>query len=264
MEMLDNNSNLDPEMVKNWERSRRRGKILGGLLVIGIGVVFLGRELGFDIPYWILSWKMFLIALGFIIFMKNPFRHFGGVILMLVGSAFLLEDLAPGIQIGRYIWPVALIVVGLFIIFKPRNKNHNRWRYFAHKQKAQWKRGHYDWSAQAKSPDQIEITSVFGGVKKNIISKNFKGGEITVVFGGAEANFTQADFTGRATLEVNQVFGGTRLVVPPHWEIQSELNAVFGSVEDKRPIRSESQSDQTKVLILEGNAIFGGIEIHSF
>ena len=37
------------------------------------------------------------------------------------------------------------------------------------------------------------------------------------MFGGAEINFMQADIQGRVELEVNQVFGGTKLIVPAHW-----------------------------------------------
>ena len=78
-----------------------------------------------------------------------------------------------------------------------------------------------------------------------------------------QENFMQADIQGRVELEVNQVFGGTKLIVPAHWEIKSEIAAVLGSVEDKRPLRGTT-TDEKKVLILRGTTVFGGIDINSY
>jgi hypothetical protein len=69
--------------------------------------------------------------------------------------------------------------------------------------------------------------------------------------------------TDRAQLEINAVFGGVRLVIPPHWSLQSELTAFMGSVEDKRPV-SRDASPNEKILILKGHAVFGGIEVQSY
>lgn len=263
MEVINDN-NLDPEMEKNWEKSRTRGKIMAGLLIIGAGVLFLLKEMGMDIPYWILSWKMFLIALGLIIFVKHPFKDFGGVILMLIGFGFLLEDISPDLNIGKYLFPVLVILIGLAVIFKPKRKYRNKWEHWAHKKK-EGKYYNYDYSdSNSNSENQLEINSVFAGVKRNIITKDFKGGEVSIVFGGAEINLSQADITGKVRLEINQIFGGTSLIVPSHWHIQSEINAILGGVEDKRTFHPDQKNDEQKILVLEGNAIFGSIEIKSY
>src|SRR6202012_1055536 len=75
------------------------------------------------------------------------------------------------------------------------------------------------------SEDFIDSTAIFGGVHKKIVSKNFKGGDITTIMGGTELDFTQADFTGTIRLDVTQVMGGTKIIVPAHWEVRSEVNA---------------------------------------
>ena len=59
------------------------------------------------------------------------------------------------------------------------------------------------------------------------------------------------------------IFGGTKLVVPPTWDVQSEMVAIFGGVDDKRQIKGV-HLDPNKVLILDGTCIFGGIEIRSY
>lgn len=43
------------------------------------------------------------------------------------------------------------------------------------------------------SDDFIQTSTYFGGVKKNIVSKTFKGGDFTTAFGGVELNLTKAD-----------------------------------------------------------------------
>ena len=112
-----------------------------------------------------------------------------------------------------------------------------------------------NYSAPAYTSDYLSSTSVFGGVKKNIISKNFQGGEIITFLGGAEINLSQADIQGRVILDVTQVLGGTKIIVPPHWDVISEVAAVFGGVEDKRFLQS-GVIDHNKVLIITGHITF--------
>ena len=112
--------------------------------------------------------------------------------------------------------------------------------------------------------DYIRSSTTFGAIKKNIVSKDFKGGEVKAVFGGAELNFTQADIRDKAVLEITAVFGGVKLVVPSNWEIQSELNTFCGGIEDNRPMDNSLGTEGKKLLLLKGNATFGGIEINNY
>ena len=97
---------------------------------------------------------------------------------------------------------------------------------------------------------------------KIYLSKNFKGGDITIFMGGAELNLSQADIQGTAALDITQIMGGTKIVVPPHWTIRSELTSVFGSIEDKR--QNIGIPNPEKVLIIDGTSVFGGIEIRNY
>lgn len=54
--------------------------------------------------------------------------------------------------------------------------------------------------------------------------------------GGTEIDMTQADINGRVVLDVTQILGGTKLIIPAHWELKSELVSVFGGIEDKRAV----------------------------
>lgn len=263
---------------KDFEKSHRRGKVLGGLLIVAIGSLFLARELGVEIPFWVFSWKTLLIGIGLVLAIKHKFRHPGWIVLIGVGGVFLMSDLYPALNFKPILWPSILILIGLAIMFKPRNSHlHERrlkCRQWRHRHRDFYRAGrvesykgeHSDFSNREEpvKDDYIDSFVFMAGVKKNILSKNFKGGEVTNVFGGSELDLTQADFTGSASLELTQVFGGTKLIVPANWEIKSELVTVLGSVEDKRPVQANVNAESPKVLVLTGTTVFGGIEIKSY
>jgi predicted membrane protein len=100
-----------------------------------------------------------------------------------------------------------------------------------------------------------------GGSKKIIVSKNFQGGEILTFMGGAEINLVQADIQGRAVLEVTQVMGGIKLVVPANWTVISELAVIMGGIDDKRLVQTQVPD---KLLVIKGTSIMGGLEIKSY
>jgi predicted membrane protein len=160
-----------------------------------------------------------------------------------------------------------LVVVGIYLIFKPRYKN-SRWAHTetidpvsdtANTSSFQAEPGNTSAKNNSTS-DRLQETAVFGNIRKTMITKNFGGGEVSTVFGSAEINLMQADLQQQAKLELNAVFGSIRLIVPTHWQIKMETSAVLGGVEDKRP-KHAIYSD--KILLLEGNAVFGGIQIES-
>jgi predicted membrane protein len=264
MEIINEEQKTEREnQIKNWERAHVRGKIIGGLILIAIGTIFLFKELGMPIPNWILSWKMLLIVIGIYSGFKHNFETGGWIIPILIGTAFLIQDFFPDFRISHFFWPIIIIAIGIIMIIKPK-RNTAHWEKYKHWDKHKhWKNWNNN-EAYKSSEDYIEANAIFGSVKKNIVSKNFTGGEINAIFGGCEINLMQAEIQGKVTLEMNQIFGGTKLIVPAHWEIQSELTAVLGSVEDKRPQVTKYLNENGSVLILRGAAIFGGIDIKSY
>jgi len=264
MENQEQNNSMD-NMWRKAEKSHRRGKVIGGVLVVSAGVLFLMRELGVEIPHWLFSWKIFLMAMGIVVLVKHNFLHPMGYILMAIGGAFIIGDAYPELNIKHFVWPVFIILIGIAMIFKPfRKRKHMcddkfRGHFGRHHRTGGWGMG-----AEQSKEDFVDATSIFGGVKKNILSKNFKGGDISNVFGGSEINLTQADFEGTATIDLVNIFGGTKLIIPAHWEINSDVAAIFGGVEDKRPIIQGGTVGAKKVLNLTGTSFFGGIEIKSY
>lgn len=262
-----NSANYNPGMNSY---NNNGGRAIGGVIIIAIGLLFLGREMGFYIPRWLYSWEMILIAVGIYSGVKNNFENASWLVMILIGSVFLIRRWLPDFIDFGYVWPIGLIIVGLYVIVKPRStyastkKNWNKYNAGTTGQSSwqqQSTKNNFQQSQQTESSEYLESAAVFGSVRKSVMSKDFKGGEISSVFGSAEVNLSQADITQIVELEVNAVFGGVRLIVPLHWEIKSELTAVLGSVEDKRPVMRNTNNSPDKFLVLKGNAVFGGIEI---
>ncbi len=253
------------EMCQQLQKSQRRGKIIGGILLVVAGSLFLAKELGANIPHWLFTWKTGLIALGIITGVKHNFKNAWWFFLVVIGSVFLLGDFYPDLNIKPFIWPVLIILFGLMMIFKPRRKFRDKpWGRAYEHCVSDSQQNFCRVKVDTVSEDFIDSTSFMGGVKKNVLSKKFKGADITNVFGGAEINLSQADLDSPATMDLTNVFGGTKLIMPSHWEIKSELVSVFGSIEDKRTINNTSAVGESKILILRGTTFFGGIDIKSY
>lgn len=248
-------------------RGSEKGRRWTGFFLLIIGGLLLARASGVLFPAWFFSGPVLLIGIGLFIGIRHRFRNLVWLIPFVVGSLLLADRLSPDITLRPYIWPVLLIGAGIFFIVRPKGRNYRGGG------------GHHD-NLFADGPtttaddtadrpqgigdrnDVIDITAIFGGVKKNMLSKNFRGGDITAFMGGAEINLSQADFKGKATIDNFNMFGGTKLIVPPDWDVQSDVVAIFGGVDDKRA--PAPVANPGKVLFLDGTCIFGGIEIRSY
>ena len=250
--------------------NKKSGPMIVGFILLGIGCLLLLKTLDLMfLPGWLFSFPVFLIAIGVIIGLRKGFNRPGAHILIFLGTVFLALNELPG-DSDRFIWPLVIITIGIWIIFKPS-------KYFGKKQVEEWDKRvdqsepldtsskedfFFQNKNQTTSQDRIDAVCIFGGVKKNITSKNFQGGDIVNIFGGSEINLIQADISGPVHLDVTQVFGGTKIIVPANWTVHSEMTAIFGGVEDKRPPLAAVNHD--KLLIIQGTSLFGGIDIRSF
>ncbi len=262
---------------ENVKTRKYRGNIWAGSALLLIGALLLVRQSGYPMPEWLFSWHVLLIIIGLFVGIKNRFRDFSWLIMVLIGGFFLVEHLWPGYNIKRYIWPILIIVLGVIFIFAPKGsgpcrkpvrrrfRSDRRFRLPDADQALSIDNppiAHEDVKYVDTPEADLDVVSIFSGVNKKVLSKEFRGGEIVCVFGGAQINMINSDFTSPVEIELVQIFGGTKLLVPANWEIRSEAAAVFGGIDDKRPQPSSLAPE--KVLILKGVIIFGGVEILSY
>ncbi|MFD2870888.1 LiaI-LiaF-like domain-containing protein [Mucilaginibacter ximonensis] len=279
------------------------GKAMAGIIMLLVGAVLLLKQFAlFRFADWIFSFPMLMVVVGLYIGAKNNFRNLGWMIITFIGAAWLLDDVFPRFDLGEILWPVALIAFGVYLILRRRDHSYWDKREWKRKWSSGNYKYNYNFGSSANptepvvdytvkdetnagdtgtpppTPGQtgsanqsggysgdehLESVSVFGSNKKVIFSKNFQGGEIVNVMGGTELDFTQANINGRVYIDITQIFGGTKMIVPSHWMVVSNMAVVFAGLDDKR-IRTNAPLDNDKVLVLTGVSIFAGIDIRSY
>ncbi|HEX4957323.1 MAG TPA: DUF5668 domain-containing protein [Lacibacter sp.] len=243
-------------------------RILIGTMVIIVGLLLVLRNTGFPFPSFLFSWPMIVIAAGIVMGIRDNFRNNSWWLVTAFGCFFLASRELPHLDLGNYVWPAMIIAIGIFILLGkntwtvPKTKQNNKAvaEPLTATENTEYEINTVSADTSTKE-DKLDAAAIFGAVKKNIYSKNFKGGEVVAVFGGAEINLLHADFKGEMKLEIVNIFGGTTLFVPAHWQIRSEAAAIMGAIEDKRREPTAVQTD--KVLVIEGFVLFGGIDIKS-
>jgi hypothetical protein len=175
------------------------------------------------------------------------------LVLIGIGLVFLLDEMRPDLNVFNFVWPVFIIGAGIYLIIKamlkPKANDGNCY--------------HATMKEESTSEDVLNSITIFSGVKKNVLSKNFQGGDIVSCMGGIEINLAQADIQSTVQINVTQVFSGIKIIVPPHWVIKSELVSVLGGFQDRRP-QGNVNLDPNKVLIIKGLNLLGGIDIKSY
>jgi len=274
--------NQDP----NINTPRHSGRVFGGLFLLVLGAIFFLKQADFIFfPGWLFSWPMILIAVGIFTGLKHNFRGAGWLIPIVIGGIFLIDRMNLGLDLHRFIVPAILICIGLTLILRP--KRGGGWDNWGGRGRYRRDRNFIQQDGPIITPpppvpgadippsdfykseysgykdDFIDITSFMGSAQRIVVSKNFRGGDITCFMGGAEINLTQADISGPVVIDMTAVMGGVKLIVPPNWEVKSEVNTIMGGVEDKRQVQGKI-IDFNKVLVLKGTAFMGGIELRSF
>jgi predicted membrane protein len=248
---------------KNYP-TRPHHRVWPGLFIVGAGILLLAREMNADIPDWIFTWPTLVICIGIVIGFQSGFRRSAWLLIVAAGAFSLVDKLTPDLHLHHYIYPVLLIFLGLFFIFRRRNEQWVRQRQeWKNSWKNSWPNVGHGTNINTDTGEFIDSTSIFGSVKKIVLSKNFKGGDITCIMGGAEIDLSQADVQGPVRMDITQLFGGTKLVVPGNWNVKTNVTSIFAGVEDKR-VMQITTPDENKTLILDGTSIFGGIEITSY
>lgn len=257
--------------------------VIFGFVIIAIGVIWLFKRMGIFIPDWLISWPMILIAIGSFTLIKQEFKSVIGAILLGFGVYFLFRnEFGFDFGIGKYILPIGIILLGIYMVTQRRRENkilsdldkklNNPGNEFNDSLNDTLGEDVDDGEDTTSNPfmsegstfsDYLKIDAVLSGVNKRVMSKDFQGGKITALFGGADIDFSQADFNGMVTIQLDVIFGGMKLIVPPHWDVRTEVSNIAAGIDDNRIYR-QTEVDPQKILLLKGTVMFGGLEIKSF
>jgi len=244
----------------NAQHKSTDSRLIIGIILILLGGILMMNTMGlmeWPVSYYIFSWKTLLILIGLVL-ITNKQRKTTGMVLIGLGVLFWIPSVFDvDIRLHQIFWPVVLIGAGIVIISRRGNvPGQKSWN------KEHWKNSFG--GDTTYSEDYINDVSIFGGGKKNVESKNFRGGNLTSVFGGSEINMVSADMSPEGCIiDVFTLFGGSTLIVPNNWKIQIDAVSILGGLNDKRRVMP-SEMDSDKTLIIKGMVILGGIEIKSY
>ncbi|SFD69935.1 LiaF transmembrane domain-containing protein [Thermophagus xiamenensis] len=224
-----------------------------GIVLILAGAVLLAGNLGL-IPshLWQLlySWPSIFLLLAIINIAKQ--KIIPSIIYLAIWFIIILPDIFPGIDVSQYwnYWPVLLILVGLLFL----NAKKRRMQIFKNQTKS------------SQINEYLEEIAIFSGTVRKVDSPNFKGGEIISIFGGNEIYFNQSTLAPEgAVIEMVNIFGGTKLIVPRDWQIRIEVTSILGGFADKRVFETtKTESSTQPTLTIKGVIVFGGGELSNY
>jgi predicted membrane protein len=229
--------------VRTESRRRATGRLIFGLVVIWLGVLFLLQELtNFDADVILRWWPVALIAYGLMRLTGTWSRQqvTAGAIFTLLGLWMLLRSLGiMPVGIGD-LWPVVLIAIGALMVSGGMRRSR----------------------APTSSGDSTNTVSAFAfwsGVDRRVVTTDFQGGDLTAFMGGHDIDLRAAKMNGQsATIDLLVVMGGVDLRVPDDWAVSVEAMPIMGAVEDRsRPPAGEVKGR----LILKGFVMMGGVEV---
>lgn len=218
------------------------GRILLGLLLIALGVLFLldradVLDAGETIGDW---WPAAIIAIGAVQLFDRPRSLLGPGIVIGIGAILLLftTDVVTG-SVFAVLWPTLLIAIGAAILFR-----HGR--------------GPEVTREEGSTEDVVRATAVFGGHEILSRSTAFRGGSATAVFGGITIDLRDArlDAAG-AEIDVTAVFGGVDVLVPRGWRVVTSGTPILGGIDNK----TAGEGGEGPELRIDALAIFGGVDI---
>ena len=231
------------------------GRLIGGLIVIALGGLFLLDSLDIldfgEIIGWAASIALILFGLGLLVTRK--FRQvFFPIVLIIVGLFLLLGNL--GVDSWRF-WPVILIVVGAAIIFggtRRRSRNSKR--------NASGNSTVLSESSTTTNEGEVSISCTLGESNERVETSDFTGGTVNVTLGNVNLDLRDATIINRpAALDVSLTMAGLNLRVPSDWAVAMETDVTMGESEDKRT-RAASPSD-TPHLMITGSLTMASLAI---
>jgi len=109
--------------------------------------------------------------------------------------------------------------------------------------------------------DSFDRSVIFMSFNRRITSKHFRFGKVSAIFGGFHLDFTAADIDGnQAVLQIEAVFGGGEIRIPPGWRVSITAHEIAGAFSDETYSHPDVAAP-AKVLLIHGTAVFGGVVI---
>ncbi len=230
--------------------NRASSQVVLGLLVVGMGVLFLLDNLDIlNFRHAIGFWPLAFIVAGCVALFGNGTRsgrsgNYMGGVLIAVGLLMIVSRMGYFTISWGTLWPLVMIALGGLVLYRSLGPG----------------RVARDGVAAGASPDNVvDIVAVLGGFERRVSTQDFRGGEITAVMGGCALDLRDASIVKEAVINIFTVWGGINIKVPPDWTVVLNGTPVMGGFAEK----TARPPDASKRLVITGYAIMGGVEVRN-
>jgi len=230
--------------------NRASSQVVLGLLVVGMGVLFLLDNLDIlNFRHAIGFWPLAFIVAGCVALFGNGTRsgrsgNYMGGVLIAVGLLMIVSRMGYFTISWGTLWPLVMIALGGLVLYRSLGPG----------------RVAREGVAAGASPDNVvDIVAVLGGFERRVGTQDFRGGEITAVMGGCALDLRDASIVKEAVINVFTIWGGINIKVPPDWTVVLNGTPVMGGFAEK----TARPPDASKRLVITGYAIMGGVEVRN-
>ena len=224
-------------------RDRTTARLIFGLVVITLGVIFTLDNLGVmnarDVLRW---WPAALVGYGVMRLtgFGCPRHATSGILFTIIGSWLLLHNLDV-IEAGLWdMWPLILVALGVSMVVRGLSRSS------------------VSGTGEDTSP-RLNAFAMMSGTHRKVMAQDFSGGEITAVMGGHMIDLRGARLAGEsAVIDVFVWWGGIELRVPPEWRVSCDALPFMAGIDDNSKAPAGEAAGH---LIIKGLIVMGGVEV---
>nr|WP_199080402.1 hypothetical protein [Pedobacter sp. ASV19] len=119
---LDFSDSFEEKKIMETLNNNKTNRHFGlGIFMLVIGVIYMIRNVGISIPFWVLSWHTILLAIGLLIGYKKNFRSGAWVVLVIIGGIYTLQSIIM-VSLTSYSTAFVFIGLGLYLVLKPKKE----------------------------------------------------------------------------------------------------------------------------------------------
>lgn len=227
--------------------NRASSQVVLGLLVVGMGVLFLLDNLDIlNFRHAIGFWPLAFIIAGCVALFGNGSRssNYMGGVLVAIGVLMIAGRMGFFYISWGTLWPLVMIALGGLVLFRSLGPG----------------RVARPGTAEGAGTDNVvDVVAVLGGFERRVTTSDFRGGEITAILGGCELDLREASIVKEAVINVFAIWGGINIKVPPDWTVVLNGTPLMGGFSEK----TVTPPDASKRLVITGYAIMGGVEVRN-